>query len=361
MLYLVIPAYEPNETLLVLLEQFQHIKDIMPIVVNDGSGEEKEDIFERAGEYAAILTHECNKGKGAALKTAFTYIKSLGKSGFIITADADGQHTKEDILNVYHCLKMHPDSFVTGVRAFKEKVPLRSKVGNTLTKYVFFLATGKKIVDTQCGLRGFPTSMLAFMLGIKGERYEYEMNMLLEAIENHPYQVVPIETIYIEENQSSHFHPIKDAFKIYKEIIKFCASSLISFFIDYISYIVLVFISAPMFAHTMALALSNIGARMISAGVNYQMNKHFVFGQGKKSIQSTGTLFKYIALASGILACNTGLLLGIHIVGLKNVFILKLLVESICFIISYLVQKHFIFTKKSKKREDKHYEIKQII
>lgn len=127
MLYLVIPAYEPDETLLVLLEQFRHIKDIMPIVVNDGSGENKEDIFERAGEYAAVLTHECNKGKGAALKMAFTYIKSLGKPGFIITANADGQHTKEDILNIYHCLRMYTDSFVTGGALSKARCRLEVK------------------------------------------------------------------------------------------------------------------------------------------------------------------------------------------------------------------------------------------
>ena len=96
MKFLVIPAYEPDEKLIKLLKEVSALNLFQIIVVNDGSG----DKFNVAKEYAILLSHGINKGKGAALKTAFTYIKNLNTDGIIVTADSDGQHKVSDIVKV---------------------------------------------------------------------------------------------------------------------------------------------------------------------------------------------------------------------------------------------------------------------
>ncbi|MDD7769774.1 bifunctional glycosyltransferase family 2/GtrA family protein [Suipraeoptans intestinalis] len=355
MIYLIIPAYEPNEKLIRLLQSLASEKDLYPIVVNDGSSREALPIFHQAADYAEILTHPVNRGKGAALKTAFSHIQTLERSGFVVTADADGQHTREDILRVARICQSHPEAFVTGVREFKGKVPLKSRVGNTLTRHVFYLVTGTKLSDTQCGLRGFPVSMLSFLKAIPGNRYEYEMNMLLEVIGTYPLETAPIETIYIEDNRSSHFHPVKDAFRIYREILKFCASSLISFLIDYLAYTFLLLVLSPIASTAAALMGANITARCISGYANYKMNRHLVF----RDTSGRNTLGKYILLAVGILAFNSFLLLAFHQLGFENLYLLKLLVEVLCFSVSWLVQKHYIFSKKREKKEEFTYAFKE--
>jgi hypothetical protein len=93
---------------------------------------------------------------------------------------------------------------------------LRSRVGNGLTRRIFTLVTGARLMDTQTGLRAFPRPMLAGLLLLEGERYEYEMNVLTHICRtgSKPLEV-PIETIYFGGNKSSRFHPIRDSMSIY--------------------------------------------------------------------------------------------------------------------------------------------------
>lgn len=122
-----------------------------------------------------------------------------------------------------------------GVRKFeREDIPFRSKFGNILTRKILFLATRQNLSDTQTGLRAFDQSLIDEMLEIRGERYEYELNVLLYAIEKQIEIVeTPIKTIYEDSNSSSHFNPLRDSLKIYKEILKFASSSIISFVVDF--------------------------------------------------------------------------------------------------------------------------------
>ena len=237
MKFLVIPAYEPDEKLIKLLKEVSVLNLLQIIVVNDSSGDKFNDIFNVAKEYAILLSHGVNKGKDVALKTAFTYIKNLDTNGIIVTADSDGQHKVSDIVKAANSIKMHKAAITTGARYFTGKVPLKSKLGNTITKYIYFLVSGLFLNDTQCGLRAFPVSTIPFLLSIKGYRYEYEMNTLLLAKKNGLIiKEVPIETIYIDDNSGSHFNPVKDAIKIYGEIFRFTLSSLIAFITDYAAY-----------------------------------------------------------------------------------------------------------------------------
>ena len=334
-----VPAYEPDEKLLGVLSDLKRA-GFRTITVNDGSGDDYSDIFEKAGELSTVLVHDKNMGKGRALKTGLEYIQeNSGSECVIVTVDADGQHRVADALRVCRKAEENPGSLVLGSRRFTGCVPLRSRLGNSITRFVYSSSTGLKVYDTQTGLRAFTGDMIPRLLEVAGDRYEYEMNMLLDfAKEGIPIIEEEIETVYIDENQSSHFDTVKDSFRIYKEILKFSASSLIGFITDYAMYALLTLLTGN-------LILSNVGARLVSATVNFSINRKFVFGSNGSLAKAAA---KYAALAAGILAGNTLVLsLLVNYAGIGRM-IAKVLTELIFFAVSWLVQRYFIFKKGDK-------------
>ncbi len=219
---ILIPAYKPNHRLIDLSETLIN-QGYTVIVVDDGSGENYKEIFSKLNEKVDIITHDINRGKGRAMKTGFEYIiEKYPESEGVITVDADGQHLPEDILKIKEKMLEKNKKIVIGSRLFKGEVPIRSMFGNIVTKFVFAVISGLRLEDTQTGLRGIPKSYLKEMIYLEGERYEYEMNMLMYiARKKIPLVEVPIETVYIEDNASSHFNTIKDSIKIYKVIFKY--------------------------------------------------------------------------------------------------------------------------------------------
>lgn len=331
----VIPAYEPDDKLIKLVSSIINKFKCRILIIDDGSGKKYKDIFDKASALGAeLLRHETNKGKGAALKTAFSELRKHNCNDVIITADCDGQHLPDDILKVYKCAINNKDKLILGTRHFSGKVPLRSSFGNKITSTVFEVVNGEKVSDTQTGLRGFSSSMLEWLCIIEGDRYEYEMNMLLEA-DIHGYEIkeVPIETIYIEGNKSSHFNPLIDSLKIYFPILKFSMSSSICGILDFI----LLFLFR-MITHNLLAAV--VSALFFSASINYIMNKIYVFNKNKAA--NTISLPRYIFLAVLVLILNYIILDYLCILGL-NLFFAKLLTEAILFIFSFVVQKKFVF------------------
>lgn len=346
--FVIIPAYEPDEKMLMVIDDIKRRTDFKIIAVNDGSCSEKDEIFNKAAENAVVLKHSQNRGKGAAIKTALGYIlDTVNKSGEkcgVIIVDADGQHKVKDIVRVAQGLEENENMLVMGCRKFSGNIPFRSKFGNSVTKFVFSFAAGVKVSDTQTGLRGFTTDKIPFMLNIEGERYEYEMNMLLEcANENIKFYEIEIETVYIEGNKSSHFHPIKDSYRIYKDILKFSCSSFLSFLLDYLFFSMFVLL-------TKRLTLSNICARIISSSFNFAMNKKYVF-KNKESLLKTAV--KYFTLAAFILAANTCLLNLCTAYLIKNRYIAKIIIEIIMFLFNWIMQKRFVFKRKERVEDKK--------
>lgn len=221
MRYALIPAYQPDERLIGITKQLAE-NGFQVVIVDDGSGAGYEDIFFEVLSYADIYIHEKNRGKGAALKTGLEAIAAkAGKDYVIVTLDADGQHAIEDVMKVTEAAEADPDALVLGTRGFDTNVPVKSRLGNNITRCVFSFVTGVKVQDTQTGLRAFSDKYVAKMRKIEGERYEYEINVLLEfAKQNTRICEVPIRTIYLDENKSSHFHAVRDSFLIYAEILK---------------------------------------------------------------------------------------------------------------------------------------------
>jgi putative flippase GtrA len=343
----IIPAYNPDERLLNLLKEIKEKTNYNIIIINDGSSNNCFNIFKQCKEYGTVLEHLFNKGKGDAIKTVLSYIsKKSSSTRIIITADADGQHKVEDIISVCNSAK-DKNGMIIGSRKFIGNVPLRSKLGNRVTRNIFALISGKKLIDTQTGLRAFNSEMIPFMLDVEGSRYEYEMNVLLACSKkNIEITEVPIETIYIDKNESSHFRPIRDSIMIYKNILKFSLSSIISFILDYSIFSIMIYLTKG-FNIADGLLVSNILARCISSSANYYTNKKYVFNNNDKIVQ---TASKYFILAAAILFINTTLLeFIVQNTDIKEM-IAKILVEIVLFIVSWIIQKNLIFNSNERNK-----------
>ena len=214
-----IPSLAPDEKLVKLTKQLEKDK-IDIVIVNDGSEEKYDEIFKQCSGH--VISYRENKGKGYALKKGLKYIDEKYKEAYIITMDSDGQHTTKDAYKLCDVLKENKSALVLGKRIRNEKMPLRSTMGNRITRFVFRTFTGVDVYDTQTGLRAFTKELIPFMLKTNGDRFEYEMNVLLDATKEKIEIIeVPIETIYIENNKGSHYKVFRDSYMIYKQIFNF--------------------------------------------------------------------------------------------------------------------------------------------
>lgn len=216
----IIPAFNPDNKLLNSVNELIDHGFKTIIIVDDGSY--SKEIFTKLEnrKECIILTHEINMGKGCALKTAFRYYQECLFNDYkgVITLDADGQHQINDIVNISNLL-VDNDMFILGTRLFNTKeTPWRNKTGNHITSFVFKKLYHVYLKDTQTGLRGIPNRLITLHLKTDGERFEYEINALIDLVKDKEKILqVDITTVYLENsNKHSHFNPFKDSYKIYK-------------------------------------------------------------------------------------------------------------------------------------------------
>lgn len=225
-----LPVYQPGPHLPALIAE---LREAAPgchvVVVDDGSGPAAAPVLRQAEDLGGtVLRHPRNRGKGRALKTGFGYAADRRPGHDVVCADADGQHHVADIVRVADRVRATGHT-VLGVRRFAENVPLRSKVGNTVTQALFRAATGRGVRDTQTGLRAYPGSLLGWLRTVPGERFEYEMNVLLAAARaGHRIEEVVITTTYLDDNASSHFGALSDSARIYWPLLRYAATSLLA-------------------------------------------------------------------------------------------------------------------------------------
>jgi len=331
-----IPSYEPDVRLVQLLQALTAADaGLRLVVVDDGSGPAYARYFDAARAHGAtVLIHPINQGKGRALKTGFAHALAHYPGEEVVCADSDGQHSVPDILRVAEHVRAGAD-FVLGARRFAGDVPARSRFGNTITRAAFRLATGRDLLDTQTGLRGYAPDVLAWLLAVPGERFEYELNALLRAArQGRPIAEVEIETIYLEHNASSHFRPVIDSARIYVPLLGFLGSSVAAFAIDVVALFVL-------HAVLGVLLLSVVGARLISASVNFRVNRRMVFGAAGTQPPRAAAL-RYAALAGGLLLANYVLLRSLTSAGL-GLLNAKVVTEVLLVGVSYTVQRLLVF------------------
>ena len=355
---IVIPSYEPDERLIALLHDLDE-KEMGPvIIINDGSDEKYDPLFKEAEEIITkrggkFIAYRPNRGKGRALKTAFSYItENMPDAIGCVTADSDGQHTPECITNIINTLIEKPDNLVLGVRQFKkDEIPWKSWFGNTVTISVFSYVAGMRVSDTQSGLRGIPFKFMKELINTKGERFEYEMQMLLECVGRYDLTEIPIQTIYeSKENHQTHFKPVRDSLRIYKilgkKFIKYLFASLSSFVVDILLFHLLVLLFKDIMG-AFYVTMATVGARVISATYNYLINYKFVFNSRASRAAS---LTKYALLAIVQMSLSAGLV-SLFVFLIPNCWetLVKVIVDTTLFLISYAVQQRFVFSSKSDK------------
>ncbi|MGB2524852.1 glycosyltransferase [Leuconostoc suionicum] len=338
---IVIPSLEPDIRLINLLCQLRKHTNEKIIVVNDGSGTEYNSIFKQTKENfnCVVLQHQHNFGKGRAIKTALEYvIHKIPNAIGIITIDSDGQHTVIDVNKCIEAFQKAPDKLVLGIRSFNTKVPLRSKLGNVLTSKITSTVSGVRVNDTQTGLRVIPKKYFTPLLSIEGDRFEFEMSMILDT-QKYGIDIVqvPIETVYLDNNKSSHFRVLQDSMSIYAVFIKYCIVSLLSFLFDIATFALVIYILNSF--TTISVLMATLLSRGCSSIFNYYMNKKVTF---KKQNRYSVFLYYLLVVVQLLVSSNLVYFSG-KILSSWNLIYIKIIVDFILFIASYFIQKLLIF------------------
>ncbi len=336
-----IPAYNPDDRLLSLVDELIRAGCRKLVIVDDGSHDESGPVFDalRGKDALVVCKHPQNLGKGAALKTGFRAIREeFASVRGVVTADADGQHLPGDIAKLAQASVDSPEAIHLGCRSFDSGTPLRSLIGNRLTSFFMTFVHGIPLTDTQTGLRYLPFGLLPSLVELSGDGYEYELRCLIQSRRLGVELVeVPITTVYIAGNESSHFMPIADSIRIYSVLFRFGGSSIACFGIDIGLFALLVTSGADAVTATVV-------ARIISGVVNFSINKVFVFRRrGVLGMMTEAS--RYLALWMLLMigsAAAVSLVDGHH----PGVMVaVKILADISLFLVSYYVQSRFVFVR----------------
>ena len=337
-MFVVIPAYNPSFSLITLLKSLAGMPFIGIILVDDGSDSGFAYIFDDACKIpkVTLLRHAINLGKGQALKTAFNYLllEHADIHG-VVTADADGQHLPEDILKVARALDREDRALVLGVRTFKKDVPLRSKLGNVLTAGIARFMLGRKIQDTQTGLRGISRGLLPELIRLRTSGYDYEMDMLVRLLNDKAKLVqIEISTVYIGKNESSHFNPVLDSMAIYYVLFRHIGNSILTAILDFFIFSICYYFSGW-------LLFSICLGRIFAGAFNFSVGKAFVF-RSKNNV--TREAISYISLVIVLMLLSYSVISAMLRMFNASPYLAKFIVETMIFILSFAVQRLFIFS-----------------
>lgn len=337
-IFIVIPTLDPDEEIMgnflkELGKDFEHI-----LVVNDGSKEIHDKFFESLKKDGiVVLKHYKNYGKGRGLKNALNYIlNEYSDISGIVTCDSDGQHSVKDIKKIAKEVVKNPDKLILGVRNFdKENVPSKSKIGNKMTRNVLKSFVGLDISDTQTGLRGMSRKVMSEFLDTQGERYEYETKMLIACQEkNIKIKEVEIETIYLNNNEASHFNPVKDSIRIYSLFMKYIGISLSTYLVDIILF--------SWFLGVLRIS-SSILAATILARVMSSIYSYFAYSNTKFKNIKGSTLAKYnllIIVQMFMSGCFTTFFFSLLDI---NVLVIKVIVDLVIWFMNMFLEREFVF------------------
>ena len=339
-----IPSLDPNERLGTLVSALRQRGVTQLVVIDDGSAARTQPIFDLCASLGCIVVHhDRNRGKGEALRTGLRAARErFPNLAGVVTADGDGQHRVNDILRVAHALETTASGLILGTRDFSgSHIPFRSRFGNRFSSLFFRLSVGVSCPDTQTGLRGIPAALFDFALSVSGSRYEYEMNLLFSAAQQHiPLRYIPIETVYEDNNSVSHFRPLRDSARIYAAPLRFAIASLSSFFIDILLFYLFTVLLPSRTAQ--AILAATFGARVCSGVYNFLLNRHWSFSSTRDSWHAQGIRYLILFLCQMLVSGSAVWLLSFLPLPLT---LIKILVDTMLFCISYFIQHNWVFRK----------------
>ena len=324
-----IPAYCPEDRMIGLIKELD-TRGFAVVVIDDGSGEEYDELFTAARQYASVKRYTPNRGKGEALKCGMRFIKERYQAPYtVITADADGQHRVEDIVKVADAAAEHPDSLILGKRLLDKSSPIKSQIGNGITRVLYRLTTGRRIYETQTGLRAFSDRLLPRFLKLPGHRYEFEIDMILDA-SNADIIEVDIQTVYFDNNAASHFRPLQDTVSLNKEFLRYKLPSINAGLAGLLLFVLIVNFGGTWI---LACVLSRLFTILLKGG----LNRVVPFAE-KPSVG------RYVLTSGIILLCDIGVMAALVSVGV-NVFAAKVLSGIVMIFVSTIVRTVFMRVK----------------
>ena len=335
----VIPAYNPDKKLLEVIQNIRKQSDKKIFIIDDGSNIDSQFIFkeiqEKQDKQLFFIKHAVNLGKGAALKTIFNYILvEFPSVEGVVTLDSDGQHLISDCLNVLSKLEEYENAFVLGYRTFSKDIPLKSYIGNHISKFIYKIILGRDFKDTQTGLRGVSKAFMKECLTIKSNRFEFETEQLAIAVNHIDIVETPIQTVYIENNKASSFRPLVDSLRIYFVLFRYGLSSIVTALVDFMIFIIALSFGSNIFT-------ANILARTVSIGVQYKLLDKYVFHV--KANYANFIFFALYVYIMGIISAWTQISV-VEYLG-TSVITAKIIVEGILFFVNFAFLRLYIFTK----------------
>ncbi len=211
-----IPAFNEEQTIAkVVARTFDHVEKVM--VVDDGSGDDTALIAERLG--AAVVKHERNLGKGAALRVCLDWAQRTGARA-LVTLDADGQHNPDEIPKLLKPILSGEADVVIGSRKGSEEMPTYRKLGARFLDHATGVKAAGAIVDAQSGFRAYSKAALELVtaseygMGVDSEVIMRARDAGLRIVE------VPVTATYKNAETSTH-NPVYHAFDVFFSVVKF--------------------------------------------------------------------------------------------------------------------------------------------
>jgi len=215
---LTIPIFDHGATITGVVEALEQY-GLPCLIVNDGSGEETCQALadlEARFDWVEVIHHPENRGRGAALRTAYRAAGERGRT-HAIQLDADGQHDSTDVPKFLDAVKSEPEALILGAPIFDETIPFVRLHGRKLSKYIVDWQTrSKSVIDPLCGFRCIPIEPTLALLDREGtgDRMDFDPELIIRLVRSGtPVVNVPTRVQY-PENGVSHFRMIEDNLRI---------------------------------------------------------------------------------------------------------------------------------------------------
>lgn len=263
-----ITVFEPDNHFVEFLKSLKEA-NFEVLVINDGSQVTFNKIFEEAGKIVRILNHEFNRGMGASIKTGLEYIKKNCQGNYIVvTMDYHKKQEIEDIKQVSEAVLLNPNAFVLGSKRRTKETSITTKLGSEAMRFAYQKKTGIDVYDTNANLRGFSNNLIDFLLQVKGNRKDYEINVLLKCAE----QKIEIKEIALTEEEKKILErkEKKKETSFESEIFKFAMLSPFGLGIDFVLFLILYLFSKQGM-------VSLVFAKIVSSIIDFSRDKTHIY------------------------------------------------------------------------------------